>query len=142
LIILETNRRHQGGQHRRDSFSGSLGPATGASTLVAAADLRSAPAAYASVPTVQPVDFYDLTDLLSDAANLTASLITAVQLRPADAPRWHPSSQHGPGDRGLGGFDGEVSAVQAGPGHIPADDPSRMDASAAVTFPARGVSWE
>ena len=30
------------------------------------------------MPTVQPVDFYDLTDLLTDAANLTASLITVT----------------------------------------------------------------
>jgi isoquinoline 1-oxidoreductase beta subunit len=55
-----------------------IGYLIAAPTLVAAADLRSAPAAYASVPTVQPVDFYDLTDLLTDAANLTASLITVT----------------------------------------------------------------
>jgi CO/xanthine dehydrogenase Mo-binding subunit len=45
---------------------------------VAAADLRAAPPARASVATVQPVDFFDLTDLLTDAANLTASLITVT----------------------------------------------------------------
>ena len=55
-----------------------IGYLIAAPTLVAAADLRAAPAADASVPTVQPVDFYDLTDLLSDAANLTASLITVT----------------------------------------------------------------
>ena len=55
-----------------------IGYLIAAPTLVAAADLRSAPAAYASVPTVQPVDFYDLTDLLTDAANLTASFITVT----------------------------------------------------------------
>ena len=46
--------------------------------LVAGADLRAAPSARASVATVQPVDFYDLTDLLTDAADLTASLITVT----------------------------------------------------------------
>lgn len=55
-----------------------IGYLIAAPTLVAAADLRAAPAADASVPTVQPVDFYDLTDLLTDAANLTASLITVT----------------------------------------------------------------
>jgi isoquinoline 1-oxidoreductase beta subunit len=55
-----------------------IGYLIAAPTLVAAADLRAAPAADASVPTVQPVDFFDLTDLLTDAANLTASLITVT----------------------------------------------------------------
>ena len=55
-----------------------IGYLIAAPTLVAAADLRSAPPADASVATVQPVDFYDLTDLLTDAANLTASLITVT----------------------------------------------------------------
>ena len=55
-----------------------IGYLIAAPTLVAAADLRAAPPASASVPTVQPVDFYDLTDLLTDAANLTASLITVT----------------------------------------------------------------
>jgi isoquinoline 1-oxidoreductase subunit beta len=55
-----------------------IGYLIAAPTLVAAADLRGAPPAKASVPTVQPVDFYDLTDLLTDAANLTASLITVT----------------------------------------------------------------
>jgi len=53
-----------------------IGYLIAAPTLVAAADLHAAPVASASVATVQPVDFYDLTDLLTDAANLTASLIT------------------------------------------------------------------
>ena len=55
-----------------------IGYLIAAPTLVAAADLRAAPPASAAVPTVQPVDFYDLTDLLTDAANLTASLITVT----------------------------------------------------------------
>ena len=58
-----------------------IGYLIAAPTLVAAADLRAAPQARASVATVQPVDFYDLTDLLTDAADLTASLI-AVTLNP------------------------------------------------------------
>lgn len=55
-----------------------IGYLIAAPSLVAAADLRAAPPASAAVPTVQPVDFYDLTDLLTDAANLTASLITVT----------------------------------------------------------------
>ena len=55
-----------------------IGYLIAAPTLVAAADLRAAPAARASVPTVQPVDVFDLTDLLTDAANLTASLISVT----------------------------------------------------------------
>jgi isoquinoline 1-oxidoreductase subunit beta len=55
-----------------------LGYLIAAPTLVAAADLQGAPPASASVATVQPVDVYDLTDLLTDAANLTASLITVT----------------------------------------------------------------
>jgi len=52
-----------------------------APTLVAAADLRGAEPAAAAVPTVQPVDLFDLTDLLTDAALLTAGLIT-VKVNP------------------------------------------------------------
>jgi isoquinoline 1-oxidoreductase subunit beta len=55
-----------------------IGYLIAAPTLVAAADLRAAPAARAAVPTVQPVDFFDLTDLLTDAANLTAALISVT----------------------------------------------------------------
>ena len=55
-----------------------IGYLIAAPTLVAAADLRAAPVASASVPTVQPVDVYDLTDLLTDAADLTAALITVT----------------------------------------------------------------
>src|ERR1700749_2229896 len=55
-----------------------IGYLIAAPTLVAAADRRAAPPARASVATLQPVDFYDLTDLLTDAANLTASLITVT----------------------------------------------------------------
>jgi isoquinoline 1-oxidoreductase subunit beta len=55
-----------------------IGYLIAAPTLVAAADLAAAPRASASVPTVQPVDVFDLTDLLTDAANLTAALITVT----------------------------------------------------------------
>ncbi|HUA04961.1 MAG TPA: molybdopterin cofactor-binding domain-containing protein [Solirubrobacteraceae bacterium] len=55
-----------------------IGYLIAAPTLVAAADLRAAPPASAAVTTVQPVDFYDLTDLLTDSANLTAGLITVT----------------------------------------------------------------
>jgi isoquinoline 1-oxidoreductase subunit beta len=48
-----------------------------APTLVAGAELFTRPA-YASVPTAQPVDDYDLTDLLTNAATPTSSLITVV----------------------------------------------------------------
>jgi isoquinoline 1-oxidoreductase beta subunit len=52
-----------------------LGYLLAAPVVVAAADLSSAPAADATVPTVQPVDYYDLSDLLTDAALATAALI-------------------------------------------------------------------
>jgi isoquinoline 1-oxidoreductase subunit beta len=55
-----------------------IGYLIAAPTLVAAADLHAASLARASVPTVQAVDVYDLTDLLTDAANLTASLISVT----------------------------------------------------------------
>jgi isoquinoline 1-oxidoreductase beta subunit len=51
-------------------------------TLIAAAELGAPPArADAAIPTVQPVDHYDLSDLLTDAAMPTSNLIT-VQVRP------------------------------------------------------------
>ena len=53
-----------------------LGYLIAAPTLIAAADLRAPGPADASLPTVQPVDVFDLTDLLTDAALLTASFIT------------------------------------------------------------------
>jgi isoquinoline 1-oxidoreductase subunit beta len=46
--------------------------------LIAAADLRAPAPASASVPTVQPVDAYDLNDLLTDAAMATSSLLTVT----------------------------------------------------------------
>src|SRR4051794_9725490 len=52
-----------------------------APTVVAAAQL-TAESAQAAVPTVQPVDLYDLSDLLTDAARPTSSLI-AVVVNPA-----------------------------------------------------------
>src|SRR6201986_1927653 len=55
-----------------------IGYLIAAPTLVAAADRRAAPPARASVATLQPVDFYDLTDLLTDSANLTAALISVT----------------------------------------------------------------
>ena len=48
-----------------------------APTLVAAAQL-TAEQAQAAVPTVQPVDLYDLSDLLTDAARPTSNLIAIV----------------------------------------------------------------
>ena len=48
-----------------------------APTLVAAAQL-TAEEAQAAVPTVQPVDLYDLSDLLTDAARPTSNLIAIV----------------------------------------------------------------
>src|ERR1700744_6166112 len=55
-----------------------IGDLIAAPTLVAAAGLDARPAARASVPPVQPVDFFDLTDLLTDSANLTAALISVT----------------------------------------------------------------
>jgi isoquinoline 1-oxidoreductase beta subunit len=52
-----------------------LGYLIAAPTLVAAADLGLASPAAAAVPTVQPVDFYDLTDLLTASTQLTWALI-------------------------------------------------------------------
>jgi isoquinoline 1-oxidoreductase beta subunit len=71
---LGEKRADTGGISRR-KFIGYL---IAAPTLVAAADLRAPQPASASIPTVQPVDFFDLTDLLTDAANVTASLITVT----------------------------------------------------------------
>jgi isoquinoline 1-oxidoreductase beta subunit len=47
-------------------------------TLIAAAELGGPQRADASVATVQPVDQYDLSDLLTDAAMPTSNLITVV----------------------------------------------------------------
>jgi isoquinoline 1-oxidoreductase subunit beta len=47
-------------------------------TLIAAADLSGPQRAGAAVPTVQPVDEYDLSDLLMDAATPTSNLITVA----------------------------------------------------------------
>src|SRR3954447_16513526 len=50
-----------------------------APTLVAAARLTTAPAAQAAIPTTQqPVDSYDLSDLLTDAARPTNPLLTVT----------------------------------------------------------------
>src|SRR5919198_3557296 len=54
-----------------------LGYVIAAPVVVAAADLRAQPAE-AAIPTVQPVDLFDLSDLLTDAALVTASFITVT----------------------------------------------------------------
>jgi isoquinoline 1-oxidoreductase beta subunit len=54
-----------------------LGYLVAAPTLVAAAEL-SLQDARAAIPTIQPVDVYDLSDLLNDAAAPTANLIRVV----------------------------------------------------------------
>jgi isoquinoline 1-oxidoreductase subunit beta len=58
-----------------------LGYLVVAPTLVAAAELRVADPAKAAVPTTQPVDLYDLSDLLTDAARPTSNLI-AIKVNP------------------------------------------------------------
>jgi isoquinoline 1-oxidoreductase beta subunit len=75
MAIVEVEKRAATKAISRRRFIGYL---IAAPTLVAAADLAAAPRASASVPTVQPVDLFDLTDLLTDAANLTAGLITVT----------------------------------------------------------------
>ncbi len=55
-----------------------LGYLLAAPTIVAGAELFLAQPALASLPTVQPVDAYDLTDLLTDATLATSNLITVV----------------------------------------------------------------
>jgi isoquinoline 1-oxidoreductase beta subunit len=54
-----------------------IGYLIAAPTVVGAAQWFVEPAE-ASIPTVQPVDLYDLSDLLTDAALLTAGLITVI----------------------------------------------------------------
>ena len=53
-----------------------LGYLIAAPTLVAAAELTAIDQAQAAVPTTQPVDLYDLSDLLTDAGRPTANLIS------------------------------------------------------------------
>ncbi len=68
-------RPDPGGVSRR-RFIGYL---IAAPTLIAAAELGIAPhSADAALPTVQPVDLYDLSDLLTDAAMPTSNLITVT----------------------------------------------------------------
>src|SRR4051794_31700165 len=59
----------------RRRFIGSL---IAAPPVAAGAELFTPVAARAAVPTGQPVDRYDLTDLLTDATKPTAHLITVV----------------------------------------------------------------
>ncbi len=69
--LSEGERRAQDGVTRR-RFVGYL---IAAPTVVAAADMLLAGPAQADVPTVQPVDFYDLTDLLTQSTEPTWGLI-------------------------------------------------------------------
>src|SRR2546423_11857184 len=62
-----------GSQVTRRTFMGYL---IAAPTLIAAAELVSAPPASAAVPTVQLVDHYDLSDLLNDSHRPTENMIT------------------------------------------------------------------
>jgi isoquinoline 1-oxidoreductase subunit beta len=55
-----------------------IGYLIAAPTLVTAADLIAADPAAASIPTTQPVDFYDLTDLLTQSTEPTWALIKVV----------------------------------------------------------------
>jgi isoquinoline 1-oxidoreductase beta subunit len=64
-----------GSQVSRRRFLGYL---LAAPTIVAGAELFLAQPASASIPTTQPVDSYDLTDLLTDATLPTANMITVV----------------------------------------------------------------
>ncbi|HEY3727540.1 MAG TPA: molybdopterin cofactor-binding domain-containing protein [Solirubrobacteraceae bacterium] len=57
-----------------------IGYLIAAPTLIAAAEIRTQPAA-AAIATIQPVDEYDLSDLLTDAALPTSNLIT-VEVHP------------------------------------------------------------
>ncbi len=74
-----------------------MGYLLAAPVLVAAADLRGAPYADASVPTVQPVDEYDLSDLLTDAALATAALITITVNRDGTVAFALPRAEVGQG---------------------------------------------
>jgi isoquinoline 1-oxidoreductase beta subunit len=55
-----------------------IGYLIAAPTLVAAAELGGAGAASAAIPTVQPIDFYDLTDLLTQSTLPTSALIKVI----------------------------------------------------------------
>lgn len=72
--VADAQERSGSGRVSRRRFIGYLvaGP-----TVIAGAQLW-APSARAAVPTHQPVDRYDLTDLLTDATKPTAHLITVV----------------------------------------------------------------
>ncbi len=69
---------HSADESRGISRRRFIGYLIAAPTLVAAADLRAAQPADAAIPTIQPVDFFDLSDLLTDAASLTAAFITVT----------------------------------------------------------------
>jgi isoquinoline 1-oxidoreductase beta subunit len=73
-MAVVTDRRTSEGVSRR-RFIGYL---IAAPTIVAAAELAGAAPASASVPTVQPIDYYDLTDLLTQSTEPTWGLIKVV----------------------------------------------------------------
>ena len=68
----------QGGPANGISRRRFVGYLIAAPTVVAAAELGLVEKAKAAVPTTQPVDLYDLSDLLTDAARPTSNLITVV----------------------------------------------------------------
>ena len=74
-----------------------LGYVMAAPVLVAAADLRAAAPAQAAIPTVQAVDLFDLSDLLTDAALMTASLITVTVNRDGTVSFALPRAEVGQG---------------------------------------------
>ncbi len=74
-----------------------IGYLLAAPVLVAAADLSHTPTADAALPTIQPVDEYDLSDLLTDAALVTAALITITVNRDGTVAFALPRAEVGQG---------------------------------------------
>ncbi len=74
-------------------------------TLIAAAELGRPGQAAAALPTVQPVDEYDLSDLLTDAAMPTSNLITVVVNHDGTVSFALPARGGGSGDHDRGGDD-------------------------------------
>ena len=74
-----------------------LGYLIAAPTLMAGAELLMAGPADAAIPTVQPVDNYDLSDLLTDAARPTSNLITVVVNPDGTVSFALPRSENGQG---------------------------------------------
>ena len=73
--MTEVEVAGQAGETGRISRRKFMGYLIAAPTLVAAADLSTAQSARAQIPTLQLTDAFDLADLLTDAALLTAGLI-------------------------------------------------------------------